>query len=55
MNNDEYWLRDVFKQYIYGKTGSIWIDEAGRDMAYTYREDKWYHDTRGDEVATAVS
>lgn len=24
------------------------------DMAYTYSRGKWYHDTRGDEVATAV-
>ena len=23
-------------------------------MAYTYSRDKWYQDTRGDEVATAV-
>lgn len=24
------------------------------DMAYTYNRDKWYQDTRGDEVATAT-
>ena len=53
MNDDEYWLRDVFKQYIYGKAGSIWIDEAGRDMGYSYNRG-YYNDTRGDEVATAV-
>ena len=54
MNNDD-WLMQVFKQYVYGKRADqIWIDEVERDMAYTYSRDKWYQDTRGDEVATAV-
>ena len=54
MNNDD-WLMQVFKQHVYGKRADrIWIDEVERDMAYTYSRDKWYRDTRGDEVATAV-
>lgn len=54
MNDDTDWLRDVFKQYIYGKKAdSIWIDEVGRDMGYSYSRG-YYNDTRGDEVATAV-
>lgn len=54
MNDDTDWLRDVFKQYIYGgKVKSIWIDEVGRDMGYSYSRG-YYNDTRGDEVATAV-
>ena len=56
MNDDTDWLMQVFKQYVYGKRADqIWFDEVGsRDMAYTYSRDKWYQDTRGDEVATAV-
>jgi hypothetical protein len=54
MNDDTEWLRAVFNNYIYGKTGSIWVDEVvGKDMAYSYNRG-YYNDTRGDEVATAV-
>lgn len=48
MNYDD-WLYKM----VHGKTiDSIWIDEVGRDMSYSYRG--YYNDTRGDEVATIV-
>jgi hypothetical protein len=56
MNENDYdWLRQIFKERIYGKSvDSIWIDEAGyKDMSYSYSRG-YYTDTRGDEVATAV-
>lgn len=53
MSNDTDWLRQLYKQYIYGNVDNIWIDDVGRDMAYTYSRG-YYNDTRGDEVATAV-
>lgn len=54
MNDDIDWLRQVFREYIYGKsTDGIWIDEAGKDMGYSYSRG-YYNSTRGDEVATAV-
>lgn len=53
MNDDTDWLKQVFKQYIYGKNNTIWFDEIGRDMGYSYSRG-YYNDTRGDEVATAV-
>jgi hypothetical protein len=52
MNDDYDWMRKVFSDYIYGKHGTIWIDEAS-DMSYSYNR-SYYNDTRGDEVATAV-
>jgi hypothetical protein len=52
MNDDYDWMRKVFSDYIYGKNGTIWIDEAS-DMSYSYSR-SYYNDTRGDEVATAV-
>jgi len=53
MNRDYDWMNQIFKDYIYGKADSIWIDEAGTDMWNTYNK-SYYNDTRGDEVATAV-
>ena len=53
MNDDTDWLKQVFKQYIYGKNNTIWFDEIGRDMGYSYSRG-YYNDTRGDEVATAT-
>jgi hypothetical protein len=52
MNRDYDWMNQIFKDYIYGKADSIWIDEAGTDMWNAYNRS--YNNTRGDEVATAV-
>ena len=56
MNENDYdWLKQIFKERIYGKSvDNIWIDEAGyRDMAYSYTRG-YYTDNSGAEVATAV-
>jgi hypothetical protein len=53
MNDDNDWISEVFREYLYGKSADrIWIDEV-KDMSYSYGRG-YYSSTRGDEVATAV-
>jgi hypothetical protein len=56
MNENDYdWLKQIFKEQIYGKSvNRIWMDEVGyRDMAYSYSRG-YYEDTNSKEVAIAV-
>jgi len=56
MNENDYdWLKQMFKEQIYGKSvDRIWMDEVGyRDMAYSYSRG-YYEDTNSKEVAIAV-
>ncbi len=56
MNENDYdWLKQIFKEQIYGKSADrTWIDGVGyRDMAYSYSRG-YYEDTNSKEVAIAV-
>lgn len=53
MNDYTDLIREILQGRIYGKSvDSIWIDEVS-DMNWSYNRG-YHHDTRGDEVATAV-